>query len=168
MRVAWLLELAHVDELRTQRQNAHAGLVDAPLLFVFGSLSSGIMPVHVEDRRHLGSQRGRLIENCRALHAGDNLVAEFPHAVSVTTGKVAQVFILHRPLGPFPWPAMKNNLIQDPAPETARLLTPLRRTRGNRQRSDAAKSELLNLVTRYLFLLNSRFQRRHQQLWSGL
>ena len=108
-------QLAVIHPFQVEREHSHAGLFDAPLLFVLDALARRAdVAVDIENRRDFAAQVFGLIQNCSGPEAGHNLITQLAHPVALAGGgwDHAEIFEARRCVSPIGGPSVKNHFIE--------------------------------------------------------
>ncbi len=126
-------QLAVIHPLEIEREHSHAGLFDAPLLFVLDALARRAdVAVDIENRRHFAAQVFGLIQDRGGPEAGDNLIAQLAHPVPLAGSgwDQAEIFEPRRGGSPIGGPTVKNDFVEEPRTQACGLSSPVRRIGG--------------------------------------
>ena len=154
MLVPLLSQLAKIEPLQVQGQNAVLRVVDAALLLVFDGLTHRAhMAVDVEDGRNFAAEVLGFVKQGHRVETGHNLVAQFSYPVARAGLDNAQVLELGPRLDPLLGPTMIGDVVEQMPAEPRGFRRPLLGAGGNRGR----RCDMLHQV---LFDLKLRHSRR--------
>ena len=140
------VQLAAIQPLKAQSNNASLGEINTSFLLVLGSLAQlQLVPVGVEDGRDLPGDILRLVKDRRGLKTRDNFVTKLADPVSLPGFDGPEIFELGWRFHPGFGPAVEDNVLEQMFADTLRLSAPLGGALGHRKPGDALEQILPDL-----------------------